>query len=80
MSTNNYDDYKLQATKLIRNTSNELLLTQVDVFEEGSANDAELFEANGLDLQSHEDIFHVIYEKVYITLSCALFFLLWDRF
>lgn len=52
---------------MIRNCSNETLLTQIDVFEEGAANDSEEQQVDGVDLQSHEAIFRVVYEKVYVV-------------
>ena len=47
-----------------RSSSNEILTTQIDVFEESSSTDSEELESGGFDLQSHEDMFRVIYEKV----------------
>lgn len=47
-----------------RNSSNDILLTQIDVFEEGCANDSEQLEVGEIDLQNPKDMFSAVYEKV----------------
>lgn len=48
-----------------RSSQNDVLITQIDVFEEGAATDNEEQEVEGVDLQSHEAVFRLVYEKVY---------------
>ena len=40
-----------------------MLLTQIDVFEDGCSSDSEQMESEGVDLQNHEELFHVVYER-----------------
>ena len=42
------------------------MITQIDVFEESNGADSELLETKGIDLQSCEEMFHTVYEKVTI--------------
>ena len=44
---------------------NEDLDTQIDVFTESAAADNEEMEICGVDLQSHKEMFHAVYEKVW---------------
>ena len=40
-------------------------MTQIDVFEDSNAADSELLQTQGVDLQSPEEMFHTVYEKVF---------------
>lgn len=57
----------LEATKLSlsRHVAEEPLATQVEVFEEGQAEDREHLDMpGGLDINSHEDMFNAVFGKV----------------
>ena len=48
-----------------RLTTNEVLATQIEVFEDSQTeDDASITMPGGVDLNSHEDIFNALYTKV----------------
>ena len=47
---------------LNRNTEDDDLITQIDVFDEGMSADQEALE--GMDINSHRDVFRAVYIKV----------------
>ncbi|XP_019851227.1 PREDICTED: inverted formin-2-like [Amphimedon queenslandica] len=49
---------------MLKTSSSDVLLTQIDVFEDGAASDNEEQEVEGIDLQNHEAVFRLVYEKV----------------
>ena len=43
------------------------------MFEDSSATDSEEMEVKGVDLLSHKDMFHTVYEKVIVTMYRVMY-------
>ena len=52
--------------QFFRNTEDEDLITQLDVFDEGLSVDQEVIE--GMDISNHKDVFRAVYSKVRLLL------------
>ena len=51
---------------MLRNTEDDDLITQLDVFDEGLSVDQEVIE--GMDISNHKDVFRAVYSKVRLLL------------
>lgn len=62
----------LESVAQWRLSTNEVLATQIEVFEESQAeDDSQMTMPGGIDLNSHEDIFNALFTKVWDEYYCC---------